>query len=111
MPLLRWFLRALRVIAGILAGPFGILATLGVVCVVVATVMVFVRDEPWSTAGIFAGVGVASGLLTWGLLAATTPGVRDVLSGLLDLVELVHTIGRGISVAFRGVGMVFRAFD
>ncbi|MFC8796272.1 hypothetical protein ACFT2C_00940 [Promicromonospora sp. NPDC057138] len=111
MPFFRWFLRAVRILAGILAIPFGLLAILSLVCAVVGAVMVFTRDESWSTTGIFAVVGIVSALTTWGLLAATTPGTRDKLSGVLDILELLHAIGSLGSWIFRGVGMLFRVFD
>lgn len=111
MPFLRWLLRALRIIAGILAVPFGIVAILSLVCAVIGVVMVFTADNPWSTAGIFAGVGGVSALITWGLLAATTPRTREVISGLLDILELLQAIGRLGGLIFRGVGGLFRVFD
>lgn len=111
MPFFRWLLRAVRILAGIIAIPFGILAILSLACAAIGVVMVFVRDNPWSTPGLFAVVGVLSALATWGLLAATTPGTRDKLSGLLDILDLLHAIGTGIGALFRGVGALFRVFD
>ena len=111
MPFFRWLLRAIRILAGILAIPFGILAIFGLVCAVIGVVMVFARDSPWSSAGVFAALGGASGLITWGLLAATTPGTREKISGLLDILELLHTVGRFVGVIFRGVGGLFRLLD
>ena len=104
MPILRGLLRAVRILAGILAIPFGIVAVLGLVCAVIGVVMVFARNDPWSTPGIFAVFGGVSALITWGLLAATTPGTRDKISGLLDILALLHAIGR------LG-GVIFRVFD
>ncbi|MEU4361016.1 hypothetical protein [Promicromonospora sp. NPDC023987] len=111
MPFFRWLLRAVRILAGILVIPFGILAILSVVCAVIGVVMVFTRDNPWSTPGIFAVGGIVSALVTWGLLAATTPGARETLSGLLDILELVHAIGRVVGAVLRGIGGLFRVFN
>ncbi|MCP2285440.1 hypothetical protein APR04_004372 [Promicromonospora umidemergens] len=111
MPFLRWLLRTIRILAGILAIPFGIIAIFCLACAVIGVVMVFARDDPWSTPGIFAVGGGVSALITWGLFAATTPGTRDKISGLLDILELFHAIGTFVGVIFRGVGGLFRAFD
>jgi hypothetical protein len=111
MPFFRWLLSAFRILAGILAIPFGLLAILSLVCAVVGIIMVLTRDESWSTSGIFVVVGIASGLITWGLFAATTPGTRDKISGLLDILELLHAVGRFVGVIFRGIGGLFRVFD
>lgn len=77
----------------------------------IAVVEVFTGDEPWSTAGMFAVVGGGSALITWGLLAATTPRTREVISGLLDILELLHIIGRLCGLILRGIGGLFRVFD
>ena len=111
MPLFRGLLRAIRILAGILAIPFGVLAIFCLGCAVIGVIMVFARDNPWSSAGVFAAFGGVSALITWGLFAATTPGTRDKISGLLDILELLHAIGRLVGVIFRGVGGLFRAFD
>ena len=111
MPFFRWLLRAIRILAGILAIPFGILAIFCLACAVIAVIMVFARDSPWSAAGTFAVFGGVSALITWGLFAATTPGTRDKISGLLDILELLHAIGRAVGAIFRGIGGLFRVFD
>ena len=111
MSFFRWLLRAIRILAGILAIPFGALAIFCLGCAVIAVIMVFARDNPWSSAGVFAAFGGVSALITWGLLAATTPGTRDKLSDLLDILALLHAIGRGIALVFRGVGGLFRVFE
>lgn len=111
MPFLRWLLRVVRILAGILVIPCGLIAAFGLVCAVVGVIMVFTRDESWSTAGVLAVVGVLAALVTWGLLAATTPGMREKLSGLLDVMEFLHAIGTGLGAIFRGIGLLFRVFD
>lgn len=111
MPFFRWLLRAIRILAGVLVIPFGILAIFGLVCAVIGVVMVFARDNPWSSAGVFAAFGGVSALITWGLLAATTPGTREKISGLLDILELLHAIGRVVGAILRGIGGLFRVLD
>ncbi|MFD2793978.1 hypothetical protein ACFS27_10515 [Promicromonospora vindobonensis] len=111
MPFFRWLLRAVRILAGILAIPFGILAIFCLACAVIGVVMVFARDDSWSAAGTFAVFGGVSALVTWGLLAATTPGARDKIGSLLDVLELLHAIGRVGGAIFRGIGGLFRVFD